>query len=244
MMANLFDRLAGRTLGVVPVAQPLLAPVTAAASGMESVSTSLEATAESSRPSVESASPRVFDPHPSVTPNLPNVDESDNHLMAARRSLTLPSPSVAEHAIPKPSTLEPAASSSTLAVTAFPARQRSEVVNSTPMVNRNQKEAEPAATGSFQTQAFRVEPAVGRVEPLIRPVVQPPPPARPESIPRTEQGLAKSETGAPVIRVTIGRVEIRAQFPSDASARPAARHKGAAPLSLEEYAKQRSEGRR
>jgi hypothetical protein len=243
MMANLFDRLAGRTLGVVPVAQPLLAPVTAVASGMESLSTSLEAATESSRPAVESASPRVFDLHPSVTPSLRNVDETDDHLMAAQRSLTLPNPLLVEHPIAKPSAIEPVAISTTLAVTAFPAHQRSEVVNSTPMVNRNQKEAEPAATGDFQTQAFRVEPAVGRVEPLIRPVIQPSSPARQERIHR-EQGLVQIETGPPVIRVTIGRVEVRAQFPPDASPRPTARHKGAAPLSLEEYARQRSEGRR
>lgn len=48
---------------------------------------------------------------------------------------------------------------------------------------------------------------------------------------------------APVIRVTIGRVDVRAELPAAAS-RPAPRRAQASALSLEEYAKQRREGLR
>jgi hypothetical protein len=52
-----------------------------------------------------------------------------------------------------------------------------------------------------------------------------------------------SEREAPVVRVTIGRVEVRAQFPP-APAAPVARRSRALALSLEDYLKQRSEGKR
>jgi hypothetical protein len=62
---------------------------------------------------------------------------------------------------------------------------------------------------------------------------------------RTPGEKAKiAESQAPVIRVTIGRVDVRAQFPAGAVTQAPPRRKQASPLSLEEYARQRSEGRR
>ncbi len=52
-----------------------------------------------------------------------------------------------------------------------------------------------------------------------------------------------SETAAPIVRVTIGRVEVRAQFPSAPSV-PVARRPRPPALSLEDYLKQRSGGKR
>jgi hypothetical protein len=51
------------------------------------------------------------------------------------------------------------------------------------------------------------------------------------------------ERASPVVRITIGRVEVRAQFPAAPSA-PAARPSRALTLSLEDYLKQRSRGQR
>jgi hypothetical protein len=48
----------------------------------------------------------------------------------------------------------------------------------------------------------------------------------------------------PVIRVTIGRIEVRAVFPPAATPPTPARKPPAGTLSLEEYLKQRSEGKR
>jgi hypothetical protein len=62
---------------------------------------------------------------------------------------------------------------------------------------------------------------------------------------RTEKnsGQSVAEPAAPVVRVTIGRVEVRAQFPAAPSA-PATPRSRALTLSLEDYLKQRSGGRR
>lgn len=52
-----------------------------------------------------------------------------------------------------------------------------------------------------------------------------------------------SQTSAPVVRVTIGRVDVRAEFPAPVS-RPRTTPAQPAALSLEEYARQRREGKR
>ncbi len=57
------------------------------------------------------------------------------------------------------------------------------------------------------------------------------------------QRAAAAESPAPVIRVTIGRVDVRAEFPPSTS-RPEVRKTEPARLSLDEYMKQRSEGKR
>ncbi len=64
------------------------------------------------------------------------------------------------------------------------------------------------------------------------------------SDPLRAQPFRGAPNGAPVIRVTIGRVEVRADF-GQAKTRhaPATRPKPAG-LSLDEYLKQRGEGRR
>jgi hypothetical protein len=84
----------------------------------------------------------------------------------------------------------------------------------------------PAAvdrTGSESAAAFQPENA--RVDARSR-------------IPSTD-----SPAAAPVIRVSIGRVEVRAEFPAPAP-RPNPRQPQAPKLSIEEYARQRSEGKR
>jgi|SRR5882672_909478 len=242
MMANLFDRLVGRALGVIPVAQPLLAPVTSAASGLGSVSTAPETATEISQPSVESASlGSEFAPHPNLPRN--NNDDHDEDRMAVRRSPTLPSPTVSEHTAMNSSASEPTISTA-LVVTAFPAQLRPATSEPVSLANKNQEERQPVITRRSEPRPANVDPVVGRVTPLIRPVVEPSLPAKQDRVHRIEQNSGPVETIAPVIRVTIGRVDVRAQFPSATSPRPTARHKGATPLSLEEYAKQRSEGRR
>jgi len=56
-------------------------------------------------------------------------------------------------------------------------------------------------------------------------------------------GAPSPGSAAPVIRVTIGRVDVRAQFPA-APAAPSSRPPRTLALSLEEYSKQRAGGRR
>jgi hypothetical protein len=55
---------------------------------------------------------------------------------------------------------------------------------------------------------------------------------------------AAATQGAPVIRVTIGRIDVRADFPAPAPARAATTPPRAPMLSLEDYLKQRREGKR
>ncbi len=57
------------------------------------------------------------------------------------------------------------------------------------------------------------------------------------------RALHAAEQSAPSIRVTIGRVEVRAEFPSGAPARPA-RGSSSPALSLEQYQRQRDGGLR
>jgi hypothetical protein len=68
-----------------------------------------------------------------------------------------------------------------------------------------------------------------------------PPNAR--SISRRDQASGAS-VEAPVIRVTIGRIDVRAQFPVQASSPAPMRQARTEGLSLDEYLKQRSEGKR
>ncbi len=60
---------------------------------------------------------------------------------------------------------------------------------------------------------------------------------------RRDQG-ASASPGPPVVRVTIGRIDVRAQFPAPAPSPVPARRARPAALTLEDYLKQRSEGKR
>jgi len=66
---------------------------------------------------------------------------------------------------------------------------------------------------------------------------------RPFAAPPRRAQQSGEEPTAPVIRVTIGRVDVRAQLPA-APAAPAPRRAPAAALSLEDYARERREGKR
>jgi hypothetical protein len=55
---------------------------------------------------------------------------------------------------------------------------------------------------------------------------------------------AEFEHRAPIVRVTIGRIEVRAEIAAPAAAAPAARPLQVPTLTLDEYLKQRQEGKR
>jgi hypothetical protein len=55
---------------------------------------------------------------------------------------------------------------------------------------------------------------------------------------------AEFEHQAPIVRVTIGRIEVRAEIATPAAAPPAAQPVRAPTLTLDEYLKQRQEGKR
>jgi hypothetical protein len=63
------------------------------------------------------------------------------------------------------------------------------------------------------------------------------------SVGRPVERRESADTAAPVVRVTIGRVEVRAELPSP-KARAAAPRTRSATTSLDDYLKQRAEGRR
>jgi hypothetical protein len=66
----------------------------------------------------------------------------------------------------------------------------------------------------------------------------------PESAPERTDRRSLSPTASPVVRVTIGRVEVRAEFASPKVRQAAAPQPKPAAISLDDYLKQRSEGRR
>jgi hypothetical protein len=74
----------------------------------------------------------------------------------------------------------------------------------------------------------------------IRPASQ----ANPRSLQTERARYGNDEPQSPVIRVTIGRIDVRAQFPAASSSTSPAQPRKTAALSLDEYMKQRSEGKR
>lgn len=74
----------------------------------------------------------------------------------------------------------------------------------------------------------------------IRPASQ----ANSRSLQAERARYGNDESQLPVIRVTIGRIDVRAQFPAATSSTSPAQPRKTAALSLDEYMKQRSEGKR
>jgi len=81
----------------------------------------------------------------------------------------------------------------------------------------------------------------GTVSPPLQTAVRIPTKARPIDSPPAVRGL---EPEAPVIRVSIGRIDVRAEFAAATPSPAPVRNNRPATLSLDEYLKQRSEGRR
>ena len=237
-MRNFFDRLAGRALGVAPMAQPLIPPVTAIESGNALVEAFAEVSQEHARPSAAAAAPDVpgklhesLPPRASEPSSLRETGISGLRVAENRESVTERDPSVirpTEAAPPIPATPP---------VPAAPQYERT--------ITKMQPDAERAGGRTIITEP-RISPqhsVVGQVIPRVT-ALSPTLPVNLSSSKPSRRSASDGPASAPVIRVTIGRVEVRAQFSQSAPPAPSRGSRKPSVLSLEQYAKQRSEGKR
>jgi hypothetical protein len=242
-MADIFSRLAERTLGLAAVARPAIAPMFAP--GPQIVTEPAEAIAPRPKPVV-------------------NREETEG------RSERLPAREVQQDAlptVPKPSAV--IAEMAAPAVSAEPVSSiaRHDVSMATQVTNVDRippvRDAEVQASTIFppfdgevlpsSKEARQIDKPVPRVEPsesaLARTIEVPSP--MPETLPREHTpvasgrrtNIAEERAATSVVRVNIGRIEVRAVFseaPSPAIASPAL----SSSLSLADYLNQRDGGTR
>ena len=244
MRGNFFDRLAARALGATPVAQPVLpslfSPV-AQTGGLEF------ATAPASESGETRARAPLLEGTQETAPSL-TFPRRENSSDAGRgpgvdryepMTRDLPLPEIGESQ-PRETTVVPPQFE-----TRVPPRAESELTPRELLV------ASHAANVSAADSQRTSHPQPGMQPVITRAAVRGVTDSFPrDSVPapvaeRTEKnrGQSVAEPAAPVVRVTIGRVEVRAQFPAAPSA-PAMRRSRALTLSLEDYLKQRSGGKR
>jgi hypothetical protein len=230
-MADFLGRLAARSLGKFPVAQPVVPPMFSPAGGIEQPQAALDAGIRISQAAVQSrdssepaqaaeAEPVVREKNPSAPPAPvqpappPEIPQRQSRHFAAQAESPMHEPfsSMATEPMENIRPEQDAAAPDFLSV--IPGHQRA------------MPDAWPVALDSRQ------ESATATGASLAFPIAAQPP-----------ASAASASAKAPTIRVTIGRVEVRAEFPASTT-RPAARPAQPAALSLEEYARQRREGKR
>jgi len=245
-MANYFDRLAGRTLGIIPVAQPLVPPITAAAPHLE-LAAPLEVKTDVTQPSVEDGRSAM---HWSLHPSLPPPEETDftMHRASPPNSRTAVNRDTAAaraivHSIPA-SEPESPATASTWMRSVRSAHRDARTFSPENVIEENNFEGDAVARAHQQPPLVTEEPILGRV--LARPTEATPsqPPFPQSQSHRSQPDGFIDSAAAPTIRITIGRVDVRAQFPPSVNPPSPARPGRASALSLEQYEKQRREGRR
>ncbi len=241
-MTNFLSRLAARAVGVAYIAQPLVPAMFNPGSGFEAAQRPAEiaverfsgppATVVAPEGRAEAALPRESIPHRSIIDRSPQP-----HAEPAASPFSERQVEPARADVPARETL-PAIQST------LPAA--SDEIGSSP--DRISSQFEEAGSGQELKDAGLAEPdhAPGifpsnrqSVRALnIKPALSAAPPASP----RNRAAWVGPER--PVVRVTIGRIDVRAQFTSNAPAPSASRPHRAATLSLDDYLKQRSEGKR
>ena len=220
-MSDFLGRMAGRVLGTLPVAQPLI-PSTFA----------LEAGAASEPMVAEIGVQPKTNPAPQIAPPRPHRERLPEAREKAERVPTPPQ--------------------------AIPAQPTVSVKRETPPPVPHH--AEPRETAAAPIASWRPAPlhqapapheahSTAPPEPHetlpILPSQRPSPTAAAPRIDLPRHAAASpAEAAPPVIRVTIGRVDVRAEFPPAAAPRPAPARRAAPALSLDDYLKQRSEGKR
>jgi hypothetical protein len=236
-VTNFLDRLAGRTLGITPVVQPIVPPMTSAVTRPDSVGTA-EAPVEIARAESEIAGPDA--PEAAAPPSSPHYDAelAERWPLPFHRRPTVPE-QIPFRAL---SPVEPVSVAAT--VTAFPTQVRGKQSELSVREDEHRTENQAATMVRSEARIDGGEPMRGTVAPLLRQVLEPALQVTPGPVPLNGRINSFPAPTAPMIRVTIGRVDVRAEFPPSAPPRPPARSKAASPLSLEEYSRQRSEGRR
>jgi hypothetical protein len=215
-MANLFSRLAERALGVAPVAQPDLPSMFAPLAPME-LSTQMSAGSESARAdrsTSDNAAPIVTSQNTSTQP------QPAPPVGRARRDAELPPPLV---------NVRPTKSKSARDRFPFAAEANSKSESGRVLDNSFDHDRRASADEARPQSVSR--------ETLVRQA------ARPAIADFASSSAERSEAPAPTIQVSIGRVEVRAVTPPTPAPRVVEK-KAPLLLSLDQYLRDRNEGRR
>jgi len=222
-MSDFLGRLAARSLEVARVVQPAVAPMFAPGSFVERADPAPEAPFEiAAAPANETL--RVERPRPVTTAEDITTAGSRTSVETAKAAYSKPVPNPPASAPQKP------APQTTPEQPVHVSRRESRQDATHP----DYVSVVPESIRPRSIDTVLVPPASNplmRTEtPVARRITQrmPPPEAPPP---------------APVIRVSIGRIEVRAEFPA-APPRPGPKSSQPPALSIEEYARQRSEGKR
>ncbi len=265
-MSDFLNRLTARTLGLAPLAQPIIPTMFAPDSPWQGVSEPLEQpevhTSGASETPLSEERKKATLPAPSEPVSDARLQAGDEPLVqrpAAILRQSGPTPSLADDQGPPREKAEPSPSAEAISHRAalVPADAEETLHRAEPAPSSDeasaprQGEREPlpgaaAPKGAThldvqmvvpRTLAHGLEkatPAGAATDETRRPPAPHPDPG----------GEAHTGSQPPVIRVTIGRIEVRAVFPPAAAAPAAARKTVAAVLSLDDYLKQRSNGQR
>ena len=259
-MANFLNRLAARAVGLAPVAQPVVPAMFSPGSGLETTGPPSEIVVErvvnpgernfqsktpatavgASSPSEragEATLPRDWETPAAQnapfglldrTPAVPKQLSAQEHF--SQPSAQTSSENVATRVLNPVTVIETAAGPDRV----------SHVIPEPDII-----EGTKISQGAPVPPVFSPEITETRRQPASQAVVFGPTVSRDRRNASSANALVANATPeGPVIRVTIGRVDVRAQFSSPAPASTPARHARPAALSLDEYLKQRSEGRR
>jgi hypothetical protein len=255
-MSNFLNRLAARSLGTARVAEPVVPALFAPNLGLQRTEPHVDFDSEVERTAnlQETTTPP---PLHRTTPSRPQ--ESSNLNPVSRLSMPASLPHAAPvqkeavslrrpEPLPEPdSAATPTTRAGSPSVLDRPAVTRAEEVESLVPVQMSGLRFEIPETQSPEILTRMAEPRDGqedrRSQPAKEFTLNPDIASYPKGVPARRDHTGPADRQAPVIRVTIGRIDVRAQFPAPAPT-PAVRQGRPAALSLEEYSKQRAEGKR
>jgi hypothetical protein len=241
-MENYFGRLAGRVRRDIPLAQPIIPAVTSVAPSWEPTGVLNQVFSET---------------HTSTSARHPaDSAHSLNESLPPHEVAIAASPRAHADVAPVPEDRNTGAD----AVDREPPPPENHVVR-TSVISRvipSSKLSERGPSGIANDRRVRTAARVPLPQPILETQIMPanvvaglplsalatPPSVTTRVRPSSPQHSGSFQAEAPVIRVTIGRVEVRAQFPPPTASPAPVKPKRTSILSLEEYAKQRREGRR
>jgi len=241
-MSNFLDRLAARTLGMAPLARPVVPTIFAPAesgftAGPGSPVDSLRPSATVAEPSA--ALPPFNPPHDRSTALVQQRHEPQPLIKPAPGDHPQTQVDIAENGgnIASPQSLLPEPSplpGGRLPAGSFLEQPRTE--------SRSLEQAKPA-TEVLQPLLSGTKPVSVNARPRSAHSTADPVITAAGALPSGRRSFTHSEPQQSVIKVTIGRVDVRAEFPpaSVPSGMPDSKSGG---MSLEEYARQRNEGKR
>ena len=242
-MPDFLSRLAERATGMGLVAEPLIAPQYAPSAGPATVEPH---PAGAAAPVQEVASPRADEPEArprrARAPADPITGAAETFALSPHDSAelaaiaTTPAPAPPSSPVAPPATDPPAAEQISAHATGVPmsaVREDGVPPRFVTSASEPQGIAQPHETVPVADETEAAFPS-----PSLAGAARQSTTALPHS-----RRVDHAEPAAPVIRVTIGRVDVRAEFPARPAA-PAPVRRPPPTLSLEDYARERREGKR